>query len=732
MKTPLTNAILKKLLPALLALAILAAAVPGLAGEAEAPGEELLKNGDFSGPLNWQLYTESGGSAALSVADGELRVDVSDVGRVAHAIQPYYDGFRLSQGVVYRIGYDVRSSAPRQLYVRIQLNGGDYRAYYEELIDVTPELRHHEAEFTMEEPSDPTPRLCVNMGLAGEGAESLGAHQVYFDNFSLTVVDVDAAVAEVADADATGIRVNQLGWRPDAVKRAVFADVATESDAFRVVDAVTGEAVFEGALAAAWDNPWAGETNRVADFSALAQPGVYRVESAEGVQSPAFAIGEDVYAELFRAAARMLYLQRCGVALDADFAAAYAHPACHAAMATVYGTDEKIDVGGGWHDAGDYGRYVVSGAKAAADMMLAAEALGTLTDDVGIPESGDGLDDLLQEAKVELDWMLKMQASDGGVYHKVTCRNFPAFVAPQEETDELVVCPVSNTATADFAAVMAMASRLYAADWPEDAARYLAAAERAWAYLEDHEGAPGFANPPDVVTGEYGDGRDGDERFWAAAELHRATGGAAYREAALALIATEATERALGWQNVGAYGVLAVLADDSLAGDDALRAAARTALETAVRDARAMIDANPYGADRAESYEWGSNMGVAGTGALLALAADLLGDEALRRDAQQPLDYLLGRNATGYCFVTGAGTKCPEHPHHRPSTAAGAAMPGMLVGGPDNALEDTYARSVLAGNPPAKCYADSDQTYSTNEVCVYWNSPLVLLLAAMA
>ena len=724
-----------RLLSLLLALCLLlGGALAAQAEDVPEPGAELLKNGGFDDPLLFQLYTESGGSAQLSIVDGELQVDVASIGRVGHAIQPYYDGFKLVEGVAYTLSYDVRASVPRDLYVRIQLNGGDYHAYYEELVNVTEETQHRESTFTMGEATDPAPRLCVNMGYVdtmqadGVDPDALAGHKVWFDNFSLTVADAAGAVAAEADPDAVGIRVNQVGWRPGAVKRAVFADLPDSGDAFSVVNAETGETAFEGALSDPIDNPWAGETNRVADFSALTEPGTYKVVAADGHESPVFTIGDDVYADLLRSAARMLYLQRCGVETDAAHAGDYAHPACHTALATVYGTDEQIDVSGGWHDAGDYGRYVVSGAKAAADLLLAHEILGEGLDDVGIPESGDGVDDLLQEAKFELDWMLKMQAPSGGVYHKVTCRNFPAFIAPQDEIDELVVCPVSNTATGDFAAVMALAARVCAEVWPEDAAAYLEAAERAWDYLAAHEGDAGFVNPADVVTGEYPDDHDGDERFWAAAELARATGRAEYREAAAALIDAGAAHAGMSWLDVGSYGLLAAAMDD--ADDNALRDAALDALEGLAREAMATIEANPYGADRTDTYEWGSNMGVANTGAALMLCGRLgLADCAAA--AQQPLDYLLGRNATGYCFVTATGAKSPAHPHHRPSTVAGTAMPGMLVGGPDSGLDDPYAANALVGNAPAKCYADSDQSYSTNEVCVYWNSPLVLLLAGI-
>ena len=717
-----------------LALALLLAFALTSFAFAETEGDELIRDGGFDGALQFQLYTESGGSAALSVVDGALQVDVSDIGRVGHAIQPYYDGFRLTQGVEYTLSYDVRSTVPRELYVRIQLNGGDYHAYFEERVSVTEEMQRHSTAFTMTEPTDPAPRFCVNMGYidameaAGVDPASLSGHRVVFDNISLTVTDTSGAAAEAEDPDAVGIRVNQAGYLPDAVKKAVFAGISEDADTFTIVNAVSDEVDFEGVLGPAVDNPNAGETDRVADFTALTQPGVYRIVSEDGVQSPPFSIREGIYDKVFRETVRMLYLQRCGAALDEAHAGRFAHPVCHDAPATVYGTDEQRDVSGGWHDAGDYGRYVVSGAKAVAELLMAHEQRG-FTDDMGIPESGDGLDDLMQEAKYELDWMLKMQDESGGVHHKVTCRNFPAFVAPEAETDELILCPVSNTATGDFAAVMAMAARVYAEDWPRDAGTYLAAAVRAWDYLAQHEGEPGFTNPGDIVTGEYPDDCDADERFWAAAELYRTTGDDAWYVAAAERIGAGAQRPGLSWLDVGTYGLIAVL---SAAPEGELRREAADALRDVAEAAISIIDNNPYGVDRTDTYEWGSNMGVANTGVTLAYAAQLLSDARFAAAAQQPLDYLLGRNATGYCFVTGIGAKSPEHPHHRPSTAFGRTMPGMLVGGPDNGLDDPYAKNALTGVPAAKCYADSDQSYSTNEVCVYWNSPLILLLASVA
>ena len=98
-----------------------------------------------------------------------------------------------------------------------------------------------------------------------------------------------------------------------------------------------------------------------------------------------------------------------------------------------------------------------------ADLLIAYDANPELfSDSIGIPESGNGVPDVLDEVRYELEWMLKMQDSQtGGVHHKVSCENFPGYVMPETETDELIVTPVSTTATADFCASMAMAYEYY-------------------------------------------------------------------------------------------------------------------------------------------------------------------------------------------------------------------------------------------------------------------------------
>lgn len=139
---------------------------------------------------------------------------------------------------------------------------------------------------------------------------------------------------------------------------------------------------------------------------------------------------------------------------------------------------------------------------------------------------------------MELDWLFKMQDyRTGGVYHKLTTLSFPDLdVMPEADTADLYFSPVSATATGDFAGVMAMAARMYEPFDSAYAKKCLDAATLAWKWLVQHPDAPGFINPPEISTGEYGDGNDKDERYWAAAELYRTTGKEEYHQAVLQLV----------------------------------------------------------------------------------------------------------------------------------------------------------------------------------------------------
>lgn len=694
----------------------------------EQAGGNMVKNGDFSAGLeNWTLFLDKGGAADLTDGGGEAAITIKACGSEDYSVQLYYDGFKLETGGVYLFAFDARSDMARQASARLQLNGGDYTGYAEGTFDLSTQTQRFEIEFTMTQGTDRAPRLCFNIGTP-KGQDSLPPNTVYIDNVEITLLDGSNILAPEPEPERPDINVSQIGYEPSDIKIAVLRGDKL-GDAFEVV-AADGTIALKGDLTGPIDSKPSGETNYTADFSAITAEGTYTVRSGDAESYP-FEIRQGVYADAFMTVFHVLYLQRCGTELPVDFAGNFAHPACHTGKAILYGTDDTKDVSGGWHDAGDYGRYVVSGAKAAADLLFAYRDFPDALqgDDYDIPESGNGVPDVLDEVRYELEWMLKMQDKSGGVYHKVTGLAFPGEVMPEEETEQLYIMPISNTATGDFAAVMAMSYSIFKQFDSRFAKECLSAAKKAWGYLEEHpEGR--FSNPEDVLTGEYYDGSDTDERYWAAAALYSATGEKKYldefeRIAGLYVYVMDG----YGWKDVGGYGNKLYLSLDASVTDPACVQKIRDAMKQKADNYLANSESDAYGVSLGMSYPWGSNMTVCDNADYLHLAAGLFGNAEYGAAADRHLDYIFGANPMSTCYVTGMGSVSPLHPHHRPTMAAGETMPGMLAGGPNKNLEDPYAKAVLAELPPALCYADNAQSFSTNEVAVYWNSALIYLMA---
>ena len=751
--------------PAVFAPVALLAADANANADAESnalqPGDVIVQiDFDDGGTDGFMIYT-NGGDCAISNVDGALAVDIAKCGSLDYANQVYWDGFALLQGCEYTYSFDISSDMDRQVEYRLQLNGGDYHAYRADRIQVGAEVTHVEADWTMTEDSDPAPRLVFNMGFMDDMSGDPGPHRVLIDNISLTVKNADNAVAVESAPELPQVAVSQIGYLPsESYPKDVIVREDSEGGTFSIIDADTDAVVFEGTFGAPFYDHASDARVKQGDFSAFTQPGTYYIHVSSGeleADTEPFTIGEDVFDDLLCAALKMLTLQRCGTELDASLAGDFAHGACHTQPAILYGTDQTKDVSGGWHDAGDYGRYVVAGAKAVADLFLAEDAFGFDSDALGIPESGNGIPNVLDEARWELDWMLKMQdEKSGGVYHKVTGYAFPGVVMPQEETEQLVIAPISTAATGAFAAVMARASVLYR---PYDAAfadRALDAALRAWDYLAVayEEDTVGFVNPEDISTGEYPDRGLYDEAFWAAAELYLAVGdieaqedvseenesdliGASeFAQALKEIWEAKDLKPGLGWARITSYGMYDLLAArEEETGDIAdLLVSIRVKLTAEVDGLLAATEKDGYFMTLGENYPWGSNMSVANNGIALLMAdrfATSQDGTPYQAAARRQLNYLLGANALGTSFVTDFGSVSPQHPHHRPSQYVGTPVPGMLVGGPDGNLEDPYAKGVLNGLAPALCYVDNDQSYSTNEVAIYWNSPLICLLAGV-
>jgi endoglucanase len=540
---------------------------------------------------------------------------------------------------------------------------------------------------------------------------------------------------------APPILLNQLGYLPNRAKIATVlpANLPHAPTTFRVLS--EHHSVLEAKLPTPALDDASGDTTALADFSSLTTPGIYHLEIA-GVLSDPFTISPTVYAEALRLTTRSFYGQRCGC--NVDLGNGYKHPACHldGAFDLTSGRSGTVPNAGGWHDAGDYGRYIVNSGITTGTLLWAWElypdALRSLSLD--IPESGGKIPDFLAEIKWNLNWMLSMQDStDGGVWHKQTSLHFCAFILPQDDhlPSQIIgtgYAPYKSTcATADLAAVMAIAARCYRPFDPAFAARCLAASRSAWTWARQHPNVP-FNNPPTVSTGNYGDSDCSDELLWASAELFRTTREPQYESALLDSINPLLPNLKItvpSWGEVASMG-LWTYAFATATKPTATTAAIQQATQAAAAQLIARTQTSGYGNTLSlADYHWGSNSNAGNQSLLLLVAHHFHPDPATLTTALSNLHYLLGRNCFGVSWVTQLGHRPFQHPHHRPSASDGIAAPwpGLLSGGPNAHGGDPVA-DALPKAPPMRMWLDDQRAYSMNEIAINWNAPLVFLLAA--
>ena len=528
------------------------------------------------------------------------------------------------------------------------------------------------------------------------------------------------------------IFVNQLGYKPASIKRAV---ITKECSRFYIIDN-DDKICFEGNVTHFGTDKDSQDDVYIADFSDFNETGQYQLKTEGGEKSLIFNISENIYDNVLFETMKAFYYLRCGEELKEAYAGEFIHAACHTDKAVLH-EDKNIslDITGGWHDAGDYGRYVTAGACALAHLLYAykmyPDKLASLK--LNIPESSSSIPDILEECSHELEWILKMQRADGGVYHKATTYIHAQFVMPEDDKDTMIVFPVSSMATADLAAICAMASTIYK-DFDADFSQILLnAATKSAKWLDENPDFVGFANPDGCNTGEYGEDDDKENRFWAYAELYAATKDEYYHEKLKASMKICDSFVGLGYADVGGLGALSyLLCNNENCLDEIKNKFKESFINEALR-LKNLADNCGYGvAMSTEHYTWGSNMNLLKHGMIFAIADYLENDTRFLPYATLQADYLLGVNATGFSYVTGSGEFCCEQPHLRPAYADGIerCIPGMVSGGPNRTPQDIDASILIKeGTPPMKCFVDDVGCYSLNEITIYWNSPAVFLLA---
>ncbi|MBN1697637.1 MAG: glycoside hydrolase family 9 protein [Spirochaetales bacterium] len=516
------------------------------------------------------------------------------------------------------------------------------------------------------------------------------------------------------------VRLNSVGFPPDSPK---MATVAKAASTFDILDAASKAVVHSGGITGPFSSGDTGETVYIADFSAFTDSGIYIMEVPGVGKSARFTIDADVYRTTFHTAMLGMYLWRSGTAVSGSHnGTTFSHSASHlndGYLTYITGANVIRDGTGGWYDAGDYGKYTVNAGITVGMMFKAWEHFKTILEPVtlSIPETGGTLPDYLDEIKWELDFIIKMQYTDGTyrVCHKLTPLNFSGFVMPQNDTSNRYFAPYSSAATADFVAMLAQAARIYQPYDAAFAASCLQKAEESCTWLDANPGNH-EADLSAFSTGGY-QTDDADDRLWAAAELWETTGESGYLDDVETRIGNKSPkiDSQFDWPSVGNLGMLTYYFSERGGKAAALTEAIGTSLLDVADDLAAAAGSNAYGRPMGSSYYWGCNGTVARQALILRAAYMVSSDRVYLDTALDAISHLLGRNCYGRSYVTGVGYHPPKYPHDRRSGA--------------DSIDDPWPGYLVGGGHTATGWVDEQASYETNEIAVNWNGALIYALA---
>ena len=584
-------------------------------------------------------------------------------------------------------------------------------------------------------------------------------------------------MALAADDTAPVVHANQIGFAPADAKRVIVATTAERPVSWTLTDQA-GAAVMAGHALPFGADAASADTVQQIDLSALHRPGRFTL-SVAGAPPRTIDIAAGVLTPLKYAALNYFYQTRAGIAIEARYAggASWARPAGHPheVAGCFAGRDEQgndwpgcnytLDVTGGWYDAGDQGKYVVNGGIALWTLQDLYEQQTTTGDPAfadgraALPEAGNGINDLLDEARWEMRFLLAMQVPQGkhlrvpvgpqprGVpliftdidasgmaHHKVADRSWTTLpTAPADDRQPRLLYPPSTAATLNLAATAAQCARIWRTLDPAFSRQCLVAAERAFAAALRNPTI--YAAATFTGSGGYGDAELADEFYWAAAELYVTTGRPVFADALHHMAAFRAPLSEPNWGSVAALGTISLATAPN--GLPPAERAAQRALIVAAAD-RFLAEEQHSGYHipfAATAFTWGSNATLLNRAMILGLAERITGQRRYRDGASDVMDYLLGRNPLDQSFISGFGTRPLRNPHHRFWAHAldpryPGPPPGVLSGGPNStAMADDIARAMRGHCVAMRCWRDANYAYSMNEVAINWNAPLVWVAA---
>ncbi|HZL09426.1 MAG TPA: glycoside hydrolase family 9 protein [Prolixibacteraceae bacterium] len=515
------------------------------------------------------------------------------------------------------------------------------------------------------------------------------------------------------------VHLNSLGFLPESSKK---ASIIGESKSFVIRRVSDQTIVFTRKVSKPVFQKDVNQTVSIADFSSFSKSGKYYLEIPEGAKSIEFEISPTVYNQAFYTSMRAFYLWRCGTAVSGDYNGHhFEHDICHLedGYEDYQGKPgERRDGTKGWHDAGDYGKYVVNAGITVGMMFMAWDQFQDNLKNfkLDLPETAAGYPDFLKEMKWETDWLLTMQYTDGSgkVAHKLTRKNFAPFIKPEDDQEKRYFTEWSSAATADFVAMMAQAARYFE---PYDKAysqKCLEAAQLSYKFLKE--------NPKDIgfVQGEFKTGgyqtTDKDDRLWAAVEMWETTGNPEFlkdfesRAEALSFRVDEVWD----WGNVANLGMFEYVLSKKSGKDPKILKTIRKNCVDIANDIVIKAAADVYGRPL-DRYFWGCNGTVARQVLNLQIANKIAPDKIYTQTSQDAIAHIFGRNYYNRSYVTGLGINPAMNPHDRRSASDNEInpWPGYLVGGGHSATE----------------WNDKQEDFRTNEIAINWQAALVYALA---
>ena len=545
------------------------------------------------------------------------------------------------------------------------------------------------------------------------------------------------------------IHLNQIGCLPHEPKRAVIAATGPVlGGSFVVVDDAVIPAVrYRGMLTEyqklSQTAPAHFARHFLADFSAFTRPGRYRLRLSDGHLSVPFTVGSDIYEQVVPLILQYFDVQQCGPQQHSPF-----RGPCHTDDGVISGgprSGQRMDTSGGWHDAGDYLKFVETTSYVAALMLFAYDHYAAHYDRAlaGYALRG-GLPLPLAYAKVGLDWLLKMHPSPNEFYYQVgDDTDHDSWRLPEQDTPAKdpnwtprpVYYGIGANLAGRTAAALAVASRLYRPYDRAYAAQCLAAAKSVYALGLKH---------PQVVTTKpfdfYPEHTWHDDMEWGAVDLYKATGEPSYLAQALAFSrGAGAAGTYTSVYNVHALAH-ATLYPHAPAAD---KARLLEYLRLDAEQIRRHSEASPYGLGT--PYVWGTAEAAAGAAVNCLLYARLSGDHSYRETARYQRDFILGCNPFSICCLVGAGTQFPLFPHHPVANIKNIELTGAIVGGPADlktyqeqhtSLSETEFEAQSPSPIPTEdradqtnVYHDVVEDYVTNEPANDYTAKFLLLTA---